>query len=126
VRFTPAAIIFLIAAVVFMITSGFYLWKEMDEVNRKLPLGDRISFLGMYTNKRMRVRKLYREFYPKGRLQRMALGWEIAGFVSLFLAALASGMFPADFTPRFEPQADPVLTFGRKGGGKPPHSKVGW
>lgn len=90
-RFTPAAIIFLVAATVCLMTSGFYLWKEIDEVNRRLPLERRISSLGMYTDKRRKIRNLYREFYPEGRLERKVLGWEIAGFVSLFLSALTSG-----------------------------------
>jgi hypothetical protein len=92
-RLTPAAVFFLVAAIVCMITSAFYLWKVIDEVNRKLSLERRIPFLGMYMGKRRRIRQLYREFYPEGRLERMARGWEIAGFVSMFLVALTSGMF---------------------------------
>jgi hypothetical protein len=92
-RINLAAILFMIVGACCAVMAGIYLWKEIDEVNRKLPLERRISFLGMYTEKWLKVRRSYREFYPEGRLHRAVLGWEIAAIVSFFLAALSSGMF---------------------------------
>ncbi len=74
------------------ITSTVVILSMVDEVNRKLPVEDRISPLGWYPGKLARVVSLYRRAYPSGRRHIQltilfaigALGFLIAAFC-LFL-----------------------------------------
>lgn len=90
---SSTAIVLLVLAVSCIVLSTFILWREIDEVNRKLSDEQQISYLWMYTDKRLRIRKEYRRLYPNGRLEHVGVAFEILGFVLLFCAAVSAGSF---------------------------------
>ncbi len=62
--------------------SGFILVSRMIElVNQKVPESQRIEFAYRYPGKITRIRRLYRDLYPGGRLADWEIGIEIAGAV---------------------------------------------
>jgi hypothetical protein len=75
------------------VVSTFILWREIDEINRKLSGEERISHLWMYTDKSLRIRREYRRLYPNGRLERLGFAFEILGFVLMACAAASAGFF---------------------------------
>jgi hypothetical protein len=93
VSLTPAALVFLALATSCFIISSLCLSKEVGEVNRKLPDDQQISYWGMYTSKRLKIKDQYRKLYPNGRLDRVVFLWEIAGFILVFFSAMSSGLF---------------------------------
>jgi len=93
VSLTPAALVFLALATSCFIISSLCLSKEVGEVNRKLPDDQQISYWGMYTSKRLKIKDQYRKLYPNGRLDRVVFLWEIAGFILVFFFAMSSGLF---------------------------------
>jgi hypothetical protein len=90
---SSTAIVLLGLAVSCIVLSTFILWREIDEVNRKLSDDQQISNLWMYTDKRLRIRKEYRRLYPNGRLEHVGVAFEILGFFLLFCAAVSAGSF---------------------------------
>jgi hypothetical protein len=96
VSLTPAALVFLALATSCFIISSLCLSKEVGEVNRKLPDDQQISYWGMYTSKRLKIKDQYRKLYPNGRLDRVVFLWEIAGFILVFFSAMSSGCLIAD------------------------------
>jgi hypothetical protein len=82
-----------VLAVSCIVVSTSILWREIDEINRKLSSEEQISYLWMYTDKRLRIRSEYRRLYPNGRLERAGFTLEILGFVLLACAAVSAGFF---------------------------------
>jgi hypothetical protein len=52
--------------------------QMFDRVNHQLPEGEQIEFFGRWPGKVSRVRRLYREYYPDGRLARWEIVLEVA------------------------------------------------
>jgi len=75
------------------IFSTVVLWQEIEAVNRKLSKEEQFSHLGMYTSKRLGIKKEYARLYPKSWLDQIQWSFEIAGFVFLLLAAVKAGFF---------------------------------
>jgi hypothetical protein len=73
--------------------SGVIFTQEIGEVNRKLPDDQQISYWGIYTEKFLKIKQLYKHFYPNGWLHRLRFIFEIVGFVLLAVAAYTSGFF---------------------------------
>jgi len=88
---TPSAIIFLILATGCGMVSGYFTFREIEEVNRKLPQQEQIEYALMYPGKMKRIRLAYQRFYPQGATNRWRLMFQTAAFLFLGLTALAAG-----------------------------------
>ena len=75
------------------IVSGFFLWQEIGEVNRKLPDTEQISYLGMHPLKMAKVRREYRRLYPSGKIDLVRRVFQYAGFAFLVLLLIPLGAF---------------------------------
>jgi hypothetical protein len=74
-------------------TSTYFVFREIEEINRKLPPGEQIEYAFMYLGKMSKIAREYRRLYPQGSLNRWRLGFQIAGIFFLALTALALGFF---------------------------------
>lgn len=90
---SSTAIVLFVLAVSCLVVSTFILWREIDEINRKLSGEEQISHLWMYTEKRLRIGREYRRLYPNGRLERLQFAFEILGFFLMACAAASAGFF---------------------------------
>jgi hypothetical protein len=73
--------------------SGYFLYIEIREVNRKLPEDQQSSYLWMYSEKFSRIKQEYKRLYPQGRIHLWGLVFEIAFFILFILAVADSGFF---------------------------------
>ena len=87
------ALILFSLAITSIIVSAFLLWKEIGELNRKLPDTEQIPYFWMYSEKRMRIKHEYKRLYPNGRVDFAVFAFESARFVLLSLSAVAAGFF---------------------------------
>ncbi len=87
-----AGSIFLSLATSCFVLSGFFIWQEIGEVNRKLPEDEQISYYWTSPTKMSRIKTEYKRLYPSGRVELLRVTFQIAGFVFLVLAALTSGL----------------------------------
>jgi hypothetical protein len=90
---SSTAIVLLVLAVSCFALSTFILWREIDEINRKLSDEEQISHLWIYTDKSLRIKREYRRLYPNGRLERVGFAFEILGFFLLACAAASAVFF---------------------------------
>jgi hypothetical protein len=88
----------MLSAVVFLIlTSGcgllstYLTFREIEEVNKKLPRQEQIEYVFMYPGKMKRIRLAYKGFYPQGTINRWRLAFQAGGVLFLGLTALALG-----------------------------------
>jgi len=95
----PAAILLALAASCCAL-SGFFLWQEIGEVNRKLSDAEQISYWGMHLSywgmhplKMARIRKEYRRLYPSGKIDLMRRIFQYATFAFLALSLIPLGFF---------------------------------
>ena len=86
-----SCIIFILLAASCFVLSSFVLWQEIREVNKKLSDDQQLSYIGMYTSKRLRIKKEYARSYPSGRLDQIQWALEIAGFIFLLVAVIQGG-----------------------------------
>jgi hypothetical protein len=89
----PTVLILFLLAISSIIFSAFLLWKEIGELNRKLPDTEQIPYFWMYTGKRMRIKHEYKRLYPNGRIDLAVFAFEFTGFILLILSAVAAGFF---------------------------------
>jgi hypothetical protein len=90
-RINAAAVVLLALAGFCFVLSGFCLFQEIAEINRKLPDDQQISYWGMYSEKYSRVKTEFKRLYPHSRLHTRGVALELAGLLFLFMAAVASG-----------------------------------
>jgi hypothetical protein len=88
---TPSAIVFLVAGSGCCVVSGYFVLREIEEVNRKLPQGEQIEYAWMYPGKMRRIRSAYKRFYPEGMIDRRRIVFEVGAFVFIALTAVAAG-----------------------------------
>lgn len=86
-------IIALVGGSVCGMTSTFALFKMADEVNERLPEGQRFAPLGWYWSKYRRLMSEYRRLYPGGRLLRRVRTLMVLMFACLLIAAWGFGIF---------------------------------
>ncbi len=87
----PSAIMFLVLAAGCCAASSYLIFRETEDVNRKLPPEEQIEYAWMYPGKMLRIRKAYQRFYPGGPLDRWRRILAIAGVVFIALTAVLSG-----------------------------------
>ena len=87
----PIAIVFLILATGCGMASGYFTFREIEEVNRKLPQQQQIEFAFMYPGKMKKIRFAYKRFYPQGATNRWRVMFQTAAFLFLGLTALIAG-----------------------------------
>jgi hypothetical protein len=68
-------------------------YREIGEVNRKLPDEKQISYSFMYPGKMQKIKAKYHRLYPTGRVDAWRSTFQIGLFVFLALAAITSGFF---------------------------------
>jgi hypothetical protein len=73
--------------------SSFFLWREIGEINRKLPDAEQISYWGMHPAKMARIKREYRRLYPSGKIDRMRLILQYATFAFAVLLLIPLGFF---------------------------------
>jgi hypothetical protein len=88
---TPSAIVFVVLATACGIMSAYLTFREIEEVNRKLPEQEQIEYAFMYPGKMRRIRLAYKGFYPQGAVNRWRLVSQTAMFLFLGLAAVTAG-----------------------------------
>jgi hypothetical protein len=88
---TPTAIVLLTLAAGCGMVSGYFTFREIEEVNRKLPQQEQIEYAFMYPGKMKRIRLAYKRLHPQGATNRWRLMFQTAAFLFLGLAALAAG-----------------------------------
>jgi hypothetical protein len=88
---TPSAILFLILATACGLASCYLTFREIEEVNRKLPEQEQIEYALMHSGKMKKIKLAYKRFYPQGGTDRWCLMFQAAGFLFLGLTALQAG-----------------------------------
>src|SRR5215469_17952559 len=88
ISFTFSAAILLALAASCCALSGYFLWQEIGEVNRKLSDAEQISYWGMHLLKMARIRKEYRRLYPSGKIDLMSRIFQYATFAFLALSLI--------------------------------------
>lgn len=88
-----ATLIFGCVGISCLMLAGWLYNEEIGEVNRKLPGTEQISPWFWHADKAWKLKHEYKRLYPNGRLHRLMLAFEIAGFLFLFIAALSTGLF---------------------------------
>jgi hypothetical protein len=73
--------------------SGFFLWQEIGEVNRKLPSTEQISYWGMHPVKMANVRREYGRLYPSGKIDVIRRVFQYAAFALAVLSLIPLGFF---------------------------------
>jgi|HubBroStandDraft_6_1064221.scaffolds.fasta_scaffold44751_2 hypothetical protein len=88
---TPSAIAFLILATACGIVSAYLTFREIEEVNRKLPQREHVEYAFMYPGKMKGIGLAYKEFYPQGTTNRWRVVFQTLAFLFLGLTAVAAG-----------------------------------
>jgi hypothetical protein len=88
---TLSGVVFLCLGASCAIISGFLIYQEIGEVNRKLSKHEQIRFFFMYPGKMQKIQAEYRRFYPKGRVDLWRKVFEVACFIFMAATALVSG-----------------------------------
>jgi len=86
-----SGLVFLSLAATCAIVSGFLVYQEIGEVNRKLSDEERIPYLFMYPGKMQKIRTQYERLYPKARVDLWRRLFQAAALVFLALTALFGG-----------------------------------
>jgi len=89
ISFTATAKVLFTLAMTYMIVSGFLTYAEIGEVNGILPNDQRISYLWGYPGKMLKIKRLYKQLCPTGRIDRFRVVSEILG---ILLGATAFAM----------------------------------
>jgi hypothetical protein len=90
---TPSTIVFLVSAAGCGAASAYFTFREIEEVNRRLPQEAQVEYALIYPGKMRRIRRAYKQLYPEGVVDRWRIVFEAAAFVFIALTALAAG-FP--------------------------------
>jgi hypothetical protein len=72
---------------------NYAMFKMINEVNKKLPKSEHLSWFWSYPGKSGRVLRSYRQQYPTGALNKIywwAIGLLVAGFITYTSAAIFS------------------------------------
>jgi hypothetical protein len=85
--------IFLCIATTCAAMSGFCLFVEIGEINRKLPESEQISYIGIHPAKMADIKEHYERLCPSGYADTWRVVFQIAMFVFLGLTAIAAGAF---------------------------------
>jgi hypothetical protein len=88
---TLSGVVFLCFGASCAIISGFLVYQEIGEVNRKLSEHEQIRYLFMYPGKMQKIQAEYKRLYPKGKVDLWRRVFQIAFFVFMAATALASG-----------------------------------
>jgi hypothetical protein len=88
----PVLVLETLAGGCFLVSAALT-YKEIGEINRKLPDDKQISYFFFHLEKMMRIRREYKRLYPQGSLDRLSWSLSIAGIIFLILAAIATGFF---------------------------------
>ena len=88
---TPNALVFLALATGCGSVSAYFMFREIEEVNRKAPQQEHIEYASMYPGKMKRIKVAYKGFYPQGTTDRWRLVFQTMAFVFLGLTAVAAG-----------------------------------
>jgi len=75
------------------IMSGFCIFIEIGEINRKLPDNEQISYIGMHPAKMSKIKEQYDRLCPSGYAEMWRVIFQTAMFVLLGLTAIAAGVF---------------------------------
>jgi len=75
------------------ILSGFFLWQEIGEINRKLTDAEQISYWGMHAVKMARIKAEYKRLYPLGKIDVMRRIFQYLGLAFLALLLIPLGFF---------------------------------
>ena len=68
VGLTPSAAIALAVAGTLIVVGNLIFYAMLGQVNARLPESERLSYVGFHFLKNRRIFKLYRQFFPNGRL----------------------------------------------------------
>jgi len=90
-KLAPSAIVFLVLAAVCGMTSCYFTFREIEEVNWMLPEQEKIEYAFMYPGKMRKIRLAYERLYPQGGTNRWRIVFQSAAFFFLGLTALAAG-----------------------------------
>ena len=71
--------------------SVYFTFREIEEINRKLPKEEHVEYAFMYPGKMKRVRLVYKGLYPRGTTNRWRLVFQTLAFLFLALTAVAAG-----------------------------------
>lgn len=88
---TPTSISFLVSAAGCGVVSTYLTFREIEEVNRKLPLEEQIDYAWMYPGQMQRIRSAYKNLYPEGMVDRWRRVFAAACFILMALTALTAG-----------------------------------
>ncbi len=75
------------------VVSSLVTWRMVDEVNQKLPEGERFESRGWHLAKRLRLHGEYDRLYPGGHRRRQLRYLFVAMFALLVGAAVLLGLF---------------------------------
>lgn len=75
------------------VLSGFFLWQQIGEINRRLPDREQIPYWGMHPMKMARVRNEYKRLYPAGKIDLMRRLFQYAAFIFVGLLLIPLGFF---------------------------------
>jgi hypothetical protein len=75
------------------LASAFGSWQMVDEVNGRLPEGERFDPLGWHASKYLSLWRTYGRLYPAGRLGRRVRYLSLAGVACVIVAAWLIGLF---------------------------------
>jgi hypothetical protein len=93
ITFNVYSAIFLSLATSCLAMSAFFLSQEIGEVNRKLPSDTQISYWGIHPAKMERIKDEYKRLYPSGKIDRMRVLFQLAGFGFLVPLLFTMGGF---------------------------------
>jgi hypothetical protein len=91
VTLNPSAIVFLVSATACAAVSYYLTFREIEDVNRKLPQEAHVEYAFMHPGKMKRIRLAYKGFYPRGTTDRWRLAFQTLAFLFLGLTAVAAG-----------------------------------
>ena len=92
-RLNLAGSIFLGIAATCAIISGFCIFVEIGEINRKVPESEQISYIGMHPAKMSSIKEQYQRLCPSGHAEMWRVIFQAAAFVFLGLTAIAADAF---------------------------------
>jgi hypothetical protein len=84
----PGATVAFVMAGTFVIVANLITYAILGQVNAKLPQHERLSYTGFHLGKNRRISRLYRHFYPEGRLLWVSRGCFIMALGCMLLVAM--------------------------------------
>lgn len=80
-------LILLVAGTTLIIAANLVLYVMIGEVNRKLPEGSQIGYLGFHPAKAFRIAREYRRLYPHGHLNALRIILTVVGGILIIACA---------------------------------------